>query len=291
MVAATPTYYGAINTFSEIAKMISVPLEEDGINIEELEKILQKNKVDFIYTMINFESPTGISWSTEKKKKILELSEKYNFTIIEDDCHSHLYYYNNITTPLKTMDRKNKVIYINSFSKLIMPGLRLGYMIVPTNLISDIIAAKFSADISSAGLLQLALHLFIKRGYLEPHIEKLRAVFKEKYELTLSLLKEIKEIELPYIPNGGFYIWIKLPKGLNSNVFYNVLKERHVSILPDSVFYINDEQENDHIRLSFAAVTKEEIIRGIEIIKKSLEEFSQKKDFLFKEDFISLLLR
>lgn len=172
-----------------------------------------------------------------------------------------------------------------------MPGLRLGYMIVPTNLISDIIAAKFSADISSAGLLQLALHLFIKRGYLEPHIEKLRAVFKEKYELTLSLLKEIKEIELPYIPNGGFYIWIKLPKGLNSNVFYNVLKERHVSILPDSVFYINDEQENDHIRLSFAAVTKEEIIRGIEIIKKSLEEFSQKKDFLFKEDFISLLLR
>lgn len=291
MVAANPTYYGAINTFSEIAKMISVSLEEDGINIEELEKILQKNKVDFIYTMINFESPTGISWSTEKKKKILELSEKYNFTIIEDDCHSHLYYYNNVATPLKAMDRKNKVIYINSFSKLIMPGLRLGYMIVPSNLISDIIAAKFSADISSAGLIQLALHLFLKRGYFEPHIEKLRAAFKEKYELTLSLLREIKEIELPYIPNGGFYIWIKLPKGLNSNVFYNVLKERHVSILPDSVFHINDEQENDHIRLSFAAVSKDEIIRGIQIIKKSLEEFSQKKDFLFKEDFISLLLR
>ena len=104
-------------------------------------------------------------------------------------------------------------------------------------------------------------------------------------------MREIKEIELPYIPNGGFYIWIKLPKGLNSNVFYNVLKERHVSILPDSVFHINDEQENDHIRLSFAAVSKDEIIRGIQIIKKSLEEFSQKKDFLFKEDFISLLLR
>ena len=101
--------------------MISVPLEEDGINIEELlelEKILQKNKVDFIYTMINFETPTGISWSTEKKKKILELSEKYNFTIIEDDCLSPLYYYNNVTIPLKAMDKKNKVIYINSFSKL-----------------------------------------------------------------------------------------------------------------------------------------------------------------------------
>ena len=164
-------------------------------------------------------------------------------------------------------------------------------MIVPNILISDIIAAKFSADISSSGLFQMALHLFLKKGYLEPNIEKLRKAFKEKYELTLSLLQEIKEIELPYIPQGGLYIWIKLPKGLNSNVFYNVLKERHVSILPDSVFYMNDEQENNHIRLSFAAVTKEEIIRGIEIIKKSLEEFSQKKDFLFKEDFLSILIR
>ncbi|MDR3259083.1 MAG: PLP-dependent aminotransferase family protein [Fusobacteriaceae bacterium] len=289
IVVTNPTYYGAINTFSEITKMISVPIEKDGINIDEMEKVLQKNKVDFIYTMINFESPTGISWSTEKKRKILEFSEKYNFTIIEDDCLSHLYYYNNVSIPLKAMDTKNKVIYINSFSKLIMPGLRLGYMVVPTNLISYIIAAKFSSDISSSGLMQMALHLFLKRGYMEPHIEKMRTIFREKYELTLSLLQEIKEIEVSYIPNGGFYIWIKLPKGLNSNVFYNVLKDRNVSILPDSVFYQNEELKNDHMRLSFAAVTEKEIKTGIEIIKKSLEEFSQKKDFLFKEDFISIL--
>lgn len=286
MVVTNPTYYGAINTFSDAAKIISIPIEDDGVNIEKLEKVLETNKVDFFYCMINFQSPIGITWSMIKKKKLLELSLKYNFTIIEDDCLSPLYYYNNKTFPLKTLDEKNKVIYINSYSKLIMPGLRLGYMILPNNLVSDIVALKFYSDISSSSLMQRALFLFLQRGYWEPHMKNIRNIFRKKYELMLSLVKDIKELEIPYLPKGGFYLWVKLPHGLNSNLFYNVLKSKNISILPDSVFYPQETPINNFIRISFAATSEDEIKLGMEIIKKTLDEFLLNKEFFSKDEFI-----
>lgn len=255
MVMTTPTYYGAINTFSDTVKIISIPLEKDGVNIEKLEKSLETNKIDFFYCMINFQSPVGITWSLEKKKKLLKLSLEYNFTIIEDDCLSPLYYYDNKAFPLKSLDEKNKVIYINSFSKLIMPGLRLGYIILPNNLIPDIVALKFYSDISSSALMQRAVSHFFQQGFWEPHMENMRAFFRKKYELTLSLLENIPILEIPYYPRGGFYLWVKLPDGLNSNLFYNVLKSKNVSILPDSVFYPQESKVNNYIRISFASVS------------------------------------
>lgn len=279
IVIGSPSYYGAINTFSEVTKMISVPVLEDGFDLIELEKILQNNKIDFIYTMINFECPTGISWSLEKKLKILELANKYKFAIIEDDCMSDFYYFNNPSIPLKALDSNNNVIYINSFSKVIMPGLRIGYMVLPNKLTQEVIAAKFSSDISSSGLMQMAIYLFLKRGYLNLHIEKLRDIFKKRYEFSLSLLKNIKGLELPFLSKGGFYFWIKLPSEINSNILYNLLKEKKVSILPSSVFFLAEEQNNNFIRLSFTSVTLEEIKDGLQILKDTISDLLEKKDF------------
>lgn len=279
IVVGRPTYYGAINTFSEVTKMLSVPVLEDGFDLVELEKILQNNKIDFVYTMINFECPTGISWSLEKKLKILELANKYKFTIIEDDCMSNFYYFDNPSIPLKALDSNNNVIYINSFSKVIMPGLRIGYMVLPNKLVQEAITAKFSSDISSSGLMQMAIYLFLKRGYLDSNIEKLRYIFKKRYEFSLSLLKDIKGLELPFLPKGGLYFWIKLPSEINSNVLYNLLKEKKVSILPSSVFFLAEEQNNNFIRLSFISVTLEEIKDGLQILKETISDLLEKKDF------------
>ena len=279
IVVGSPTYYGAINTFSEVTKMLSVPVLEDGFDLIELEKILQNNKIDFLYTMINFECPTGISWSLEKKLKILELANKYKFTIIEDDCMSEFYYFDNPSIPLKALDTNDKVIYINSFSKMIMPGLRVGYMVLPSKSIQDVIAAKFSSDISSSGLMQMAIYLFLKRGYLNSHIEKLREIFKERYEVTLSILKDIDILELTFLPKGGLYFWLKLPNEVNSNILYNLLKEKKVSILPSSVFFLLEEQNNNYIRLSFTSVTLEEIKDGLQILKDTIYDLLEKKDF------------
>ena len=214
-----------------------------------------------------------------KKLKILELANKYKFTIIEDDCMSDFYYFNNPSIPLKALDSNNNVIYINSFSKVIMPGLRIGYMVLPNKLTQEVIAAKFSSDISSSGLMQMAIYLFLKRGYLNLHIEKLRDIFKKRYEFSLSLLKNIKGLELPFLPKGGFYFWIKLPSEINSNVLYNLLKEKKVSILPSSVFFLAEEQSNNFIRLSFTSVTLEEIKDGLQILKDTISDLLEKKDF------------
>lgn len=279
IVVGCPTYYGAINTFSEVTKMISVPVLEDGFDLIELERILQKRKIDFVYTMINFECPTGISWSFEKKLKILELANKYNFVIIEDNCMSEFYYYNNPSFPLKALDNNDKVIYINSFSKSIMPGLRIGYMVLPSEFVEDVVAAKFSSDLSSSGLMQMAIYLFLKRGYLDVYTKKLRVTFKERYELVLSLIKDINFLEVSYIPKGGLYFWIKIPNEINSNTLYNLLKEKKVSILPSSVFYLTEEQNSNYIRLSFTSVTNDEIKKGIYILKETILALLEKKDF------------
>lgn len=272
MIVGDPTYYGIIHTFSENIKMICVPLEKDGMNLFELEKVLQNNKIDFLYTMINFESPTGIVWSEIKKRKLLELASKYNFLIIEDDCLSELYYNGQIVKPLKSMDKEERVIYLHSFSKIIMPGLRLGYMIVPSPIITEMIAAKFSSDISSSGLLQFTLHLFLERGFLKNHLEYLRKYFQKKLELILQELEKIKDVTIQYIPIGGFYLWIKLPQNICSNYFYNILQDKGVSILPSSVFSLKDEIDNHYIRISFASVSDEEIKIGVNILKTTLEE-------------------
>lgn len=271
MVVGDPTYYGTIHTFSEDVKMICVPLEKDGMNLFELEKILQNHKVDFLYTMINFESPTGIVWSEEKKKQLLELASKYNFLIPEDDCLSDLYYYNRTVCPLKAMDKEERVIYLHSFSKTIMPGLRLGYMILPAPIISEMVAAKFSTDISNSGLFQFALYLFIERGYLKRHLEYLRKHFQKKLELILHELQNIENISITYKTTGGFYLWIQLPKNISSNFLYNILQEREISVLPGSVFSLQEE-ENHYIRISFASVSEHEIKTGIHMFKTTLEE-------------------
>ena len=275
MAVGAPTYYGAINTFSDVATMVPVPVCKDGFDLEALEHILQNKKIDYLYAMINFECPTGIVWSQEKKKHLLELAEKYDFLIIEDDCISDLYYYDNPTTPLKSLDKNERVIYINSFSKVIMPGLRLGYMVIPEKYITEVIAAKFSSDISSSGLMQMATYHFINEGHFQKHLENLKKIYKERYEFTLKCLEKIKGIEIFALTGGGFYFWIKLPDNINSNLVYAILRDMKISILPGTVFYIDKNAKSDHIRLSFASAPVNEIKKGVDKLHEVILSLQQ----------------
>ncbi len=274
LILSRPTYSGAINTFKGSCKIETVEMLEDGFDMKELEEILIHTHVNFVYTMINFQSPTGIRWSHEKKLKLIELSKEYDFMIIEDDCLSELYFYDNPVAPLKTLDKDNKVIYIKTFSKILIPGMRLAYMVVPSELSPQIVAAKFSSDISTSGLNQRALTYLLKDGFLEEHLDKTRKIFKDKFELIVGLIENIPDLEIYYRPEGGFYIWIILPNFINSNELYLKLKKRGVSVLPGNVFY-PDTVNNKRIRISFAAVTQEEIKVGIKILADTVASFKE----------------
>ena len=277
LILSRPTYFGAISVFKGSCNIKTVEMLEDGFDMVEFEEILTHNYVDFVFTMINFESPTGIRWSYEKKMKLLELSKKYDFIIIEDDCLSELYFYDNPVSTLKALDKDNKVIYIKSFSKILMPGIKVAYMIVPKDILQKIIAAKFASDVSTSGLNQRALTYLLEENFLDGYFEKTRKIFRGRFELIVNLIDKIPDLEIYYRSEGGFYLWIILPDFVTDYDLYFELKNRGVSILPGSVFYPENANIN-RIRISFAAVTEDQIKMGIKILNDTILYFKNFKN-------------
>lgn len=267
IIVGNPTYHGALNTFKTNCKIYPVEMEEDGFNLTQLEKILSEEKISFIYTTMDFSCPTGISWSEEKKQKLILLAKKYNTLIVEDDFASELSFYNTPRTSIKSLDSDNKtVIYIKSFSKIIMPGLRLAYMIAPTELISKIVTVKFTTDISTSALDQKVLANFLKGNFLKLHIENLIKIYRERYLVLTEKLKEIPFLDVVYNIDGGFYVWIKLNDTIDSSQFYLKCKENNILLLSGNVFFL-DNQKNQYFRVSFATTDIPEIIDGIDRLK------------------------
>lgn len=273
-----PTYSAALSAFkSRRAKVIGIPMQKDGIDLEILEKYLKKFNPKLLYMMTNFHSPTTYSYSEEKKKRLIDLSNKYNFYIIEDDFLTDLSYEEK-KIPLKSLDNLDTVIYIKSFSKIFMPGIRIGFMTVPENLFPSIIKAKHTTDISSSGFFQRAFDLFLRKGLWKNHIETIKKVYAEKYNTMVNELNRLSKYGLSFVePKGGLSIWIRLPEDIDSVELYKECTENGVSFVPGKIFFTEDNIYTNYIRLSFGAVSKEEIISGIKIIENSLRK-RQKKD-------------
>lgn len=280
IIVESPTYTGAIAAFkSRGAKIIEVGMKADGIDMEELEAILKTEKPKLIYVMTNFQNPTGISYSIEKKIRLLSLAEKYGFYILEDDYLSELRFYGDKNIPIKSMDKKNKVIYLKSFSKIFMPGIRIAFLITPDIISKKILSAKHITDISTAGLMQRALDLYLRNRKWESHINMMWDIYKSKYDVLVDLLKK----ETPFIrfiePKGGLHIWAETD--INGAVFCQRAKQMGVYIAQGSVFYF-DGRSNNSFRISFAGVNIEDIPRGVEIIKKTYESLkSSNEDNIF----------
>ena len=275
VIVEKPTYGGALSVFKfRRANIFEVDMEADGINIESFEKILKKNKITCFYTMSYFQNPTGASYTLEKKEKILALAEKYDFYIIEDDYLSELIYDEKVDyIPFKWLDKNDRVIYIKSFSKVFLPGIRLGYMITPKNLNESMMNSKFNTDIATSSLMQRALELYISEGDWKENIQKLNKECKERYIIMEKLIDEKLGDMVSYDKPGGgvtFYLKIKNSK-INSKELFFKLREKNVFITPGVLFFRNMKDGNNAFRIGFYQTDKEKIIKGIEIIRRELK--------------------
>ena len=274
VIVEKPTYAGALSVFKwRKANIFEVEIEEDGINLESFEEILKKNKISCFYTMSYFHNPTGVSYSLEKKLKLLELANKYDFYIIEDDYLSELIYDENIKyEPFKKLDKNDRVIYLKSFSKVFLPGIRLGYLVAPTSFRESIQMSKVNTDAATSSLMQRALELYISEEYFLKHIEIQNSYYKERYNLMKSLIEENLIDKVNYIdPKGGLYFYLILKnKDIDTrDVFYN-LKNKGVYITPGELFFKDNKLGKDILRVSFAKVNKEKIVEGIKLIKEEI---------------------
>lgn len=275
-----PTYSGALAAFkSRGAKIIGIPMLEDGIDIDMLKTYIKRYSPKFLYVMTNYQSPTTYSYNDAKKNEILNLAKENDFYIIEDDFLTDLSFDNKLNYPLKSQDKIDKVIFIKSFSKIFMPGVRIGFVTMPSKLLKGIIKAKHTTDISSSGYLQRAFDLYLRKDYWRKHIENIRKVYSEKYNIMIKELDVLKIYGIDYTtPNGGLSVWLKLPSNIDGLKFYNDCVENNLSLVPGKIFFIDESIYTNYIRLSFGAVDNDEIIEGIRIIVNILSQPFKNKD-------------
>ncbi|MFW6230154.1 MAG: PLP-dependent aminotransferase family protein, partial [Halanaerobium sp.] len=247
IIVEDPTYFGALQAFnSRKADIKSIKMEQDGADLEEMESYLQQNKIKFFFTMQNFQNPTGVNWSQEKQLQLLELAEEYDFYIIEDDILSDLYYDQSKVSTLKKFDKQGRVIYIKSFSKVFMPGLRLAFIVLPERLLPQVLEAKYATDISSGGLTQRAFDYYLRKGLLEQHSELQRELFQRRYKLMKSEIEDNlpEEIKITFEIKGGLYFWLNLPHNLDSQELYKKTAQQGVAFSPGYLFSIKKRYSN-----------------------------------------------
>lgn len=275
IIVEDPTYFGALQAFnSRKADIKSVKMEQDGADLGKMESYLQKNKIKFFFTMQNFQNPTGVNWSQEKQLQLLELAEKYDFYIIEDDILSDLYYDQKQVNNLKEFDEQGRVIYIKSFSKVFMPGLRLAFIVLPEKLLPEVLEAKYATDISSGGLTQRAFDYYLREGLLNKHISLQRSLFQKRYKLMQEQinLHLPEEVKITFEIKGGLYFWLNIPQNLDARELYEIAAQKGLLFSPGYLFSINKRYSN-YFRLSFAAVDEKQIKRGIKLLKDIYNNF------------------
>lgn len=267
IITEKPTYTGAIAVFkSRGAKIIDIPIGTRGIDINELECRLKEIQPKFIYVMTNFQNPTGFSYSQKTMERLLFLAEKYNFYIIEDDYLLELNYKDEKRILLKSLDTSDRVIYIKSFSKIFMPGVRLGFIIVPRRMADRVLAAKHLSDISTSGFMQRVFDLYIRKNMFDDHIGNIKHRYYERYKIiTENLDSSIKDVSY-YKPEGGIHLWLRLRDTMSSNVLYSQCLLHNIIISPGTAFFI-DETDSPYFRLSYVSTE-------IDTIKKGINELS-----------------
>jgi DNA-binding transcriptional MocR family regulator len=277
VIVEKPTYSGALSVFKgRRANIFEVDIKQDGIDVDQLKGILKKNKIKCFYLMSYFQNPTGFSYSVEKKQQILALAEEYDFYIIEDDYLSELIYDSNIEyKSFKALDTHDRVIYIKSFSKIFLPGIRIGYLICPDRFKEQLQNAKTDTDISTSSLMQRALQLYIEKGFWKEYINYLNIIYNERYNIMRKLLVEILGHKVEFQnPGGGLNFYIKLSERIKIDsirLFYQC-RDNNVLITPGVLFYKNNTHGERYFRLGFSKVNNAEINKGLNIINNILKE-------------------
>ncbi|WHH58436.1 PLP-dependent aminotransferase family protein [Petroclostridium sp. X23] len=277
-----PTYTGAIAVFkSRGARIIGIPIQEDGIDMELAEKYIRRYQPKIIYTMPNYQNPTTYCYSEKRKRQLLELAYKHHFYIIEDDFLTDLdFTQRHGPRTLKSLDRFDRVLYIKSFSKVLMPGLRIGFLITPPEIFQKILQAKHTTDISSSGLIQRAFDLYLRKGIWGSHLEYMKQIYKDRYQKMLDKIICLENIGVRiHKPNGGLNFWLTLPKNVSATKLYYECAKHDLLLIPGRIFYTSESNSNDsHIRISYAAVYPEQIEPGIDILYNCINKMLNKTD-------------
>lgn len=278
VLCESPSYLGALNAFKAyLPKFIEVPTDNDGMIMEELEKILETtDRVKMIYVIPDFQNPTGRTWPMERRNKFMEIINKFEIPVIEDNPYGELRFEGEVLPSLKSMDKKGLVIYLGSFSKIFCPGYRIGWTCASKEILSKFIFVKQGSDLQASSISQREISKYMDLYDLDKHVEKLKEVYKRRRDLMLKTMKEELPEGLEYTyPEGGLFTWVELPKELDSRVIMQECVENNVAYVPGGSFFPNGGKENC-FRLNYSTMSDEKIVEGIKRLAKVLKKHMEK---------------
>lgn len=278
ILCESPTYLGAINAFRAYEpRFVEVETDDDGMILEDLEEKLRENdNVKFIYVIPDFQNPSGRTMSIERRKGLVDIANKYNVAVVEDNPYGELRFEGEIYPAIKHYDTEGRVIFLGTFSKIFSPGLRVGWIAADEEVLRKFILIKQGADLQSPTINQIAVAKFLDHYDIEAYIDRIKKVYKRRKDLMLNTIREefpegIKVTD----PDGGLFTWLVLPPHINARELSIKALEKNVAYVPGGSFFPNGGNENT-LRVNYSNMEEERIVEGVrrlaQVFKEALEK-------------------
>ncbi len=286
ILVESPTYLGALQAWAPYgAEYVTVPMDEHGMVTEAVEEALRSGP-KFIYVLPNFQNPTGVSLSLERRKKLIELADRYGVPVVEDDPYGQLRYEGESLPSVVTLDGqlrangdscyRGNVIYLSTFSKILAPGIRLAWVVAPPEVITKLVQAKQGADLHTPTFNQLVAYEVAKTGFLDEHIKLIRKVYHERRDVMLGALDSYFPSGVEWThPDGGLFLWVETPENVDTTELLKEAVKENVAFVPGVSFFPSGGGHNT-MRLNFSNASPEKIRTGISRLGKVLQQVIQK---------------
>ena len=274
VLCESPSYLGALNAFNAYQPVFKeVPTDGEGIIPEELDKILATTpKCKFIYVIPDFQNPTGICWSLERRKKFIEVINKYDLPVFEDNPYGELRYRGESFPTLKSMDTKGLVSFLGTFSKIFCPGLRLGWIAGPHDIVEKFVMIKQSADLHTSNFDQGVADAYMDTYDLDAHVKEIVELYGHRRDLILKTMEEEFPAGVEFTrPDGGLFLWVTVPEGVSARKVFDKCIEQKVAAVIGDAFYPNDKTDRS-MRVNYSCMPDEKIVEGIKRMAKAIKE-------------------
>lgn len=272
VLVESPTFLGNMQTLNLYqARLVPVESDEDGVRLDKLEEAVQKYHPKLFYVIPSFQNPSGRTLAAGRRKPIAQMAAKYGFLVLEDDPYRDLRYTGEHLPTIKSFDTTGHVAYMGSFSKIISPGLRVGYVVAQKDILRKCTIGKQGTDLHTPNLNQAIVDQFLRRGLLGPHIQSILPAYREKMNLMLQELEAFPRGTSFTRPEGGLFIWVEMPEGFNATRLFDRAVEANVAYVPGTHFYPCGGHHHT-LRLNFSNSTPEQIREGMGRLRRLFEE-------------------
>ncbi len=276
VICENPSFIGSMNAFRSYGLTLKgVPMDEEGILPEVLEAIAASDaRLRFLYTIPTFQNPSGRTMTTERRRAVLELAQKYDFLILEDNPYGDLRYEGEEVLPIKSLDEEGRVIYVGSYSKVLAPGIRLGFVSAHRDILAGMVIAKQVSDVHTNQFFMILAAEYLKRYDLDAHIREVRRLYSKKLDAMTEAICEYFPSEVLYHkPHGGLFLWCSLPDGVDALELCRRAGQAKVSIVPGRVFEIEPQPVSGTFRMNFSTPSQEAIRKGVQILGGVIKEY------------------